>query len=86
MKLIVKGLRVSSEAQHLGLTSLRRILVSSFLIQGEISEAEMRDRATRLLVDPVTETFVLRSLPETGSPRTNLRAATECPVQTGRDR
>lgn len=60
--------RILSEAEHLGLSSIRKVSASrSFLIEGAISEQEMQGPAARLLADPVTERWTLRALPETSS-------------------
>lgn len=63
--------RILSEAEHLGLETIREVSASrSFLVEGDISEQLMRSKAARLLADPVTETFTLHSLPESGSATT----------------
>lgn len=59
--------RILSEAEHLGLSTIQTVSASrSFLIEGAISAEEMQGPAARLLADPVTERWTLRSLPESG--------------------
>lgn len=61
-----EGLRVLSDAESLGIQSLTQVRSArSFLIQGDLSEADARQAAEVLLCDAVVEQFTITQLPDT---------------------
>ena len=58
------GARMLSEARALGAASITGVRAArSFLIEGDLDEADVRGPAARLLSDPVVESCVVRRLP-----------------------
>ncbi len=58
-----EGQRVLESAHNLGITSLRTVQAARvFLLQGELTEADLHAAAQLLLADPVTEVFLVRRL------------------------
>ncbi|MCA9048526.1 MAG: phosphoribosylformylglycinamidine synthase, partial [Planctomycetaceae bacterium] len=63
-----EGLRVLSDAKSLGIHSLQSVQSArSFLIQGDLAEADAARAAELLLCDSVVETYRLTALPNTSS-------------------
>jgi phosphoribosylformylglycinamidine synthase subunit PurSL len=63
-----EGLRILADARRLGIDSLAHVRSArSFLIQGELTEADAGKAAEVLLCDGVVEQFRVSALPETSS-------------------
>lgn len=63
-----EGLRILSDAKSLGLSALKDVKSArSFLIQGDLSEADASKAAELLLCDSVVEQFKVTSLPDQSS-------------------
>jgi phosphoribosylformylglycinamidine (FGAM) synthase PurS component len=58
-----EGQRVLSSASSQGIAGLQTVRAArTFLIQGELTQADVTRAAEQLLVDPVTEQFTIRNL------------------------
>ncbi|MBL8813002.1 MAG: phosphoribosylformylglycinamidine synthase subunit PurL [Planctomycetaceae bacterium] len=76
-----EGQRVLASARNQGISGLKSVKAArTFLLQGNLTEQDARKAAEQLLVDPVTETFVIHELGKTAGQGTDAASSNGKPV------
>ena len=71
-----EGLKVLSNAASQGIDGLKSVSAArTFLIQGDLTRDDAQRAASELLVDPVTEQFLVRQLPSQDSQSPDRKSA-----------